>query len=175
MKYTELAIPGAFVLEPDLVQDERGFFARLWCREELRSMGLEADVSQISFSFNHQRGTLRGLHYQKYPYEETKLVRCSRGELFDVVVDLREDSPTFRKWISLKLTESNHRILYIPKGCLHGFQTLVDATEIIYQMSESYRPGEQTGIRWNDPTLAIEWPIPSPIVSSRDMSLPRLE
>jgi dTDP-4-dehydrorhamnose 3,5-epimerase len=172
MKFTEAALPGTFLIDIDPHSDDRGFFARLWCKDELTRKGLVADLAQISVSFNRKRSTLRGMHYQVAPHEEVKLVRCTRGAIYDVLVDLRRDSPTFRRWISAELTAENRRTLYVPKGIAHGFQTLEDHTEVLYQISEFHRPESSRGVRWDDPAFRIEWPDPSPILSDRDSSFP---
>jgi dTDP-4-dehydrorhamnose 3,5-epimerase len=172
MKFTEAALPGIFLIDIDPHADDRGFFARLWCKDELGRKGLTTDVAQISLSFNRKRGTLRGMHYQVAPHEEVKLVRCTRGAIYDVLLDLRRDSPTFGRWISAELTTENRRALYVPRGIAHGFQTLEDHTEVLYQISEFHRPESARGVRWDDPAFRIEWPDPSPILSDRDSSFP---
>jgi dTDP-4-dehydrorhamnose 3,5-epimerase len=156
------------VIELQKHEDERGFFARSWCSEEFSSKGLDTRLVQCNVSFNKKKGTLRGLHYQLPPHAETKLVRCTRGALYDVIVDLRSDSPTFLKWFGVELTSENHRMLYIPQRFAHGFQTLEDATEIFYQMSEFYAPKAARGLRWNDPRLEIAWPEGNPTISEKD-------
>ena len=171
MKFQELALSGAFVLDPERLEDERGFFARTWCREELAARGLVADLVQCSLSFNRRKGTLRGMHYQAAPHEETKIVRCTMGAIYDVIVDLRPDSPTHRRWAAVELSAENHRQLYIPAGFAHGFQTLVDNAEVFYQISESYHPESACGFRWNDPTVGIRWPLEPSVISDRDASL----
>ncbi len=173
MRFTETDLPGAFVLELEPHADERGFFARAWCEREFAERGLETHVSQCNVSFNARRGTLRGLHFQAPPHAEAKLVRCIRGAVHDVIVDLRPSSPTFRRWIAVELSAENRRALYIPKGFAHGFQTLVDETELFYQHSEPHAPGFERGVRWNDPAFAIEWPFAeSPILSEKDRAWP---
>jgi dTDP-4-dehydrorhamnose 3,5-epimerase len=168
-KETELA--GVVVLEPEEVLDERGSFARLWCRQELAEYGIDFAPVQISLSSNTRRGTLRGLHFQAEPHPEGKLVSCTRGAAFDVAVDLREGSPTYGKWTAVELDAGSHRTVYIPAGVAHGFQTLEDNTELLYLISEYYEPKLQRGIRWDDPTLAIEWPLEPTAISDRDRSL----
>ena len=170
MKFAAAEIQGAWIIEPELQEDERGFFARTFCAQEFEAYGLISRLVQCSISYNRRTGTLRGLHYQAKPHEETKLVHCMRGAIFDVIVDLRPDSRTFRKWTSVELSNRNHRLLYIPEGCAHGFQTLEDDTEVFYQMSESYHPESARGLQWNDPTLSIPWPMPNAILSNRDRS-----
>jgi dTDP-4-dehydrorhamnose 3,5-epimerase len=156
-------------LEPHV--DARGFFARSFCRDEFATRGLEPAVAQCNVSWSPKRGTLRGMHYQRTPHEEAKLVRCTRGAVFDVIVDLRAGSPTYREWLGIELTADNRQQLYIPRGFAHGLQTLVDDTEVSYQMSAPYEPGSATGFRYDDPAIAIRWPIAAPIVSDRDRQL----
>jgi dTDP-4-dehydrorhamnose 3,5-epimerase len=156
------------LVELERMEDERGFFARSFCQEEFRRHGLDPAVAQCNVSWNRSRGTLRGLHYQAAPHEEAKVVRCTRGAMWDVIVDLRDGSPTRFKWFGAELTAQNHRALYVPKGFAHGFQTLADDTEVLYQMSESYHADLARGVRWDDPKLAIRWPLPDPILSERD-------
>lgn len=170
MKFEVTALKGAYVIEPELIMDVRGFFARTFCRNEFQKHDLVSDLVQCNISFNRKRGTLRGMHYQAEPYSEAKLVRCTMGAIYDVVVDISPDSPTFRKWIGVELSARNRAMLYIPKGYAHGFQTLEDDTEVFYQMSEFYHPEKAAGVRWNDPALAIDWPVPNPIVSEKDSS-----
>lgn len=173
MIFRELELPGAYVLEPEFHQDERGFFARAFCRREFEDRGLEPAVSQCSLSFNRRRGTLRGMHYQAPPGEEAKLVRCVRGAIHDVIVDLRQDSPTFGRHVAVELSADNRFALYVPGGFAHGFQTLADDTELYYQMSEAYDPELARGFRHDDPELGIAWPLPVTVISERDRELPR--
>lgn len=168
MIFTETPLLGAYVVEIEKREDERGFFARSWCAEEFSDEGLQSRLVQCNVSFNKTRGTLRGLHYQMPPHSEAKLVRCTRGAVYDVIVDLRADSPTFLKWFAIELTAMNYRMLYIPERFGHGFQTLEDETEIFYQMSEFYAPLEARGIRWNDPRVGIVWPEADRIISIKD-------
>ena len=175
MIFTETDIKGAWIIEPERREDERGFFARTWCRRAFEERGLDGDLVQCSVSFNRRRGTVRGLHYQARPHGEAKLVRCTRGAIFDVLVDLREGSPTYGKWTAAELTAENRKMLFAPEGFAHGFQTLADEAEVLYQISSYYRPESARGVRWNDPTLAIAWPLADGcIVSERDRSLPGL-
>jgi len=174
VKFVETPLPGAYVLELERLEDERGFFARTWCAEELAAHGLDAHIAQCNLSSNRHRGTLRGMHYQAAPHQEAKIVRCIRGTIYDAIVDLRRDSPTWRRWTSVELTADNRRALYVPKDFAHGFQTLTDDAEVFYEMSTPYAPGFMRGVRWNDPALAIEWPIGDPILSERDGSYPDL-
>jgi len=165
-------IKGVFIIEPEKHVDGRGFFARMWCQDEFESKGLKPKLVQCNISFNSNKGTLRGMHYQTKPYEEAKLIRCTRGAIYDVVLDLRVQSPTFGQWMAVELTAENHRIVYVPEGCVHGFQTLEDNTEAFYQMSEFHHPASARGIRWNDPAFAIVWPGAEPILSDKDRSYP---
>jgi dTDP-4-dehydrorhamnose 3,5-epimerase len=168
MKLINLPLTGAFLIELQLISDERGFFARTWCTEEFERLGLNPKLVQCSISWNERRGTLRGLHYQTEPYAEAKLIRCCTGAIYDVIVDLRPASPTYGKWIATELNSQNRQMLYVPEGFAHGFQTLIDHTEISYQVSASYQPDYARGVRWNDPVFGIEWPISHPILSARD-------
>lgn len=168
MIFTETRITGAYRVEPERYADERGFFARTWCREEFKAHGLTAELAQCSVSYNHRKGTLRGMHYQAAPHAETKLVRCTQGAIYDVVLDLRPDSPTFRQWEAFELSAENRRALYLPEGCAHGFQTLTDGAEVFYQISAEYCPESARGVRWNDPVFAIRWPLPVSIISAKD-------
>ena len=170
MIFTETSLKGAFLIDLERISDERGFFARSWCTDEFHKHGLSSDLVQCNVSFNEQRATLRGMHFQSAPYEEAKLVRCTMGALYDVIIDLRSDSPTFRSWFSIELTAQNRRALYVPEGFAHGFQTLVDNTEVFYQMSEFFHPENARGVRWNDPKFGIVWPDNNPIISSQDDS-----
>ena len=174
MRFVATPLAGAFVIELEELGDERGFFARSFCAEEFRAHGLDPVVAQCNVSFNAARGTLRGLHWQAAPHAEAKLVRCTRGAIWDVVVDLRPGSASARRWFAAELTADNRRALYVPAGFAHGFQTLADASEVLYQMSELYHAGLARGVRWNDPALAISWPIAPAIVSERDRALPLL-
>jgi len=175
MRFHATPLPGALLLEPERLEDERGFFARTWCREEFADHGIRCDWVQCNISYNRIRGTLRGLHYQAAPCVEAKLVRCTRGAVFDVLVDLRPESPTFRCWAAFELSADNHRLLFVPEGFAHGFQTLVDDTELFYQMSEAYCPQMARGVRWDDPLLQILWPpCERRIISARDLSYPDL-
>jgi dTDP-4-dehydrorhamnose 3,5-epimerase len=172
LKFTQSPLPGAYVVEIEPIEDERGSFARTWCRREFRTLGLNTLVEQTGTSLNLRKGTLRGMHYQAVPHEEVKLVRCTRGAIYDVIVDLRIDSPSFCRWFAQELTPDNGKMLYVPGGFAHGFQTLVDQSEVSYQISEAYRPELARGVRWNDPVFRIEWPISDPILSERDGNFP---
>jgi len=175
MKFLPTGLNGAMVIEPEPLRDERGHFARTFCREEFRAHGIELTVVQCSVSFNVRRGTLRGLHYQAPPKAEAKLVRCTAGEAFDVIVDLRRGSPTFGRWFATELTAAGGRMIYVPEGFAHGFQTLRDDTELFYMMSESYSPPHARGVRWDDPQLGIRWPMAPTVMSARDRELPALD
>jgi dTDP-4-dehydrorhamnose 3,5-epimerase len=172
MRFIRAQLIGAFVVEPDRIEDERGFFARTFCSEEFSAQGLNPQLVQCSVSFNRRRGTLRGMHYQVAPSREAKLVRCTRGAVYDVILDLRPGSATYRQWTAAELTAENGRTLYVPEGVAHGFQTLADETEVFYQMSEFYAPKHGRGVRWSDPAFAIRWPISEPILSERDRTYP---
>jgi dTDP-4-dehydrorhamnose 3,5-epimerase len=172
MIFTETRLKGAFIIEPEPVEDERGFFARTFDEKEFQAHGLNSRSVQCSISFNKRKGTLRGLHLQVAPYEETRLVRCTKGAIHDVIIDLRRDSPTFKEWIAVELTAENRRMLYIPERFAHGFQTLDDNTEVSYQMSESYHPESARGVRWNDPVFGIVWPDGIRVISDRDCKYP---
>ena len=172
MVFTETEIRGAFVIDLERMQDDRGFFARTWCHREFEAQGLEARLAQCSTSFNLRQGTLRGMHFQADPKPEAKLVRCTRGALYDVVLDLRRGSPTYTRWAAVELSAHNGLQLYIPPGCAHGFQTLEDETEALYLISEFYAPELARGVRWNDPAFGIQWPLANPILSLRDLGYP---
>ena len=175
MIFIETQLKGAFVIEPERITDERGFFARTWCQKELASRGLETRVAQCNISYNPQRGTLRGMHFQTAPCEEVKIVRCTRGEIYDVIIDLRPTSSTFKKWFCLTISEEKRNMLYIPKGFAHGFITLSDRVEVFYQMSEFYSPDHARGVRWNDPAFNISWPREVRLICERDNNYPDFE
>ncbi|MBU1052821.1 MAG: dTDP-4-dehydrorhamnose 3,5-epimerase [Proteobacteria bacterium] len=172
MKFTEIKLKGAFIITPDLIKDERGFFARAFCRHEFIDHGLNPDLFQCNISFNRKKGTLRGMHYQVAPHSEAKLVRCTSGFIYDVIIDLRPESPTFKQWFGAELSASNHQMLYVPVGFAHGYQTLEDNTEVFYQVSAFYHPEAENGLRWNDPAFGIKWPIPVSTISKKDASHP---
>jgi dTDP-4-dehydrorhamnose 3,5-epimerase len=174
MIFEPLAVEGALVVHPVPHEDERGFFARAWCGAEFAEQGLAATLVQCSISFNKARGTLRGLHVQAAPHGETKLVRCTRGAVFDVIVDLRADSPTRHRHAGVTLTADNRHAVYVPEGCAHGFLTLTDNAELFYQMSSVHVPDAARGVRWDDPALAIAWPRPVEVISERDARWPAL-
>lgn len=168
MHFLATKLQGAYLIELEKLVDERGFFARSWCQREFAAHGLDTQLVQCNISLTHQRGTLRGMHYQLPPWRETKLVRCMRGAIYDVIIDLRPDSTTFLQWTGAELTADNRTMFYVPKGFAHGFITLTDNTELFYQMSTFYAPSHARGVRWNDPLFAIDWPLPVAHISSKD-------
>lgn len=172
MIFTETPLKGAYVIDPERLADERGFFARTWCRREFEAHGLDPGLAQCNISFNQTRGTLRGMHYQVAPHAEAKLVRCTAGSIHDVIVDLRAGSSTFKQWFAVELSSENHRMLYIPEGLAHGFLTLTDGAEVFYQMSEFYVPECARGVRWNDTAFDIHWPFKAMLISERDRTYP---
>jgi dTDP-4-dehydrorhamnose 3,5-epimerase len=170
--FVPTALPGAFVIELERLEDERGFFARTWSAQEFEAHGLNAQLVQCSTSFNRRRGTLRGMHWQVAPFAEAKLVRCTMGAIHDVVLDLRPDSPAYLQHLAIELSAANRRMLYVPEGCAHGFQTLVDDTEVFYQMSQVYSPEHARGVRWDDPAFGLPWPPGERIMNDRDRNYP---
>jgi dTDP-4-dehydrorhamnose 3,5-epimerase len=170
--FHETELKGAYVIEIEKLKDHRGFFARSWCQNEFEAHNLVSRVKQSNVSYNKTKGTLRGMHYQISPYEETKLVRCTRGAIYDVIIDLRPASPTYSQWIGVELTAENYKMLYVPENFGHGFQTLEDDTEVTYQVTQFYTPGSERGIRWNDPAFSINWPIEVQVISDKDKSWP---
>ena len=172
MIFQETPLAGAFVIDVEPHEDERGFFARTYCQEEFEANGLDPTVVQASISFNRQRGTLRGMHYQAPPHEETKVVRCTAGAIYDVIIDLRPHSSTFIQWHGVTLSAENRTMFYIPSGFAHGFLTLEDNTEVLYQMSEFYYPDSARGVRWDDPAFGIDWPAHPTLMSDRDRGYP---
>jgi len=168
MIFTETKLNGAFLIELEPLEDERGFFALSWSEKEFAARGLDSRFVECNVSFNHKKGTLRGMHYQESPHGQGKLVRCTMGAVFDVIIDLRPSSPTFKRWLAFELTAQNHLALYVPKGFAHGFQTLEDNSEVFYQMASDYVPGSGRGVRWNDPAFGIEWPLPVEVINPRD-------
>lgn len=175
MIFHETKLPGVFEIQVEAKSDERGFFARTWCQREFEKHGLNPKLVQCSVSFNERKGTLRGMHFQDVPYAETKLVRCTQGSIYDVVLDLRSQSPTFKQWISVVLTAEKRNMVYIPEGCAHGFLTLEDQTEVFYQMSEFYNAESARGLRWDDPAFQIVWPARVEVISERDRTYPNFE
>lgn len=170
MIFKETKLKGAYIVELEPREDERGFFARSFCRQEFEEHGLNPAIVQNNISFSKKKGTLRGMHYQVAPYEETKLVSCTRGAIYDVIVDLREDSPTYCQWLAVELSAEKYKMLYVPAGFAHGYQTMEDNTVVSYQVSEFYQPESERGVRWDDPAFRIEWPIKQPVISSKDKS-----
>lgn len=175
MRFTETKLQGAFIIDIDPIEDERGFFARSFCRHEFAAHGLNPDLVQCSISFNKKQGTLRGMHYQTPPHAEAKVVRCTSGAIYDVIVDLQPDSESFKQWVAIELSADNHRMLYVPEGFAHGFQTLQDNSEVLYQMSNYYVPECAAGVRWNDPVLNIHWQGDPLVISQRDHQLPGID
>jgi dTDP-4-dehydrorhamnose 3,5-epimerase len=174
MRFHATQLESAFVIDIEPIVDNRGCFARAWCEDEFRQHGIGFQTVQCNLSFNVVRGTLRGLHYQREPHAEIKLVRCTRGSIFDVAVDLRPESPTCFQWFGVELSADNHRMLLVPKGFAHGYQTLEDETEVFYQVSTPYHRESEGGIHWNDPLIGIRWPISDPVVSAKDSAIPLL-
>ncbi|HWC42149.1 MAG TPA: dTDP-4-dehydrorhamnose 3,5-epimerase [Actinomycetota bacterium] len=172
MRFTETKVAGAFLIEPEPIADERGFFARTWCREEFADHGLTGALAQANISFNHRKGTLRGLHYQAAPHAEAKLVRVTRGAIWDLALDLRRDSPTYLAWFGAELDDANRHMLYVPEGCAHGFLTLTDDAEVAYQMSAPYVADAGRGVRFDDPAFGIEWPGEVVVINERDRTYP---
>ncbi len=172
MLFTETALKGAYIVDIKRLEDERGFFARGYCQQEFVAQQITSTVVQTNFSFNKKKGTLRGMHLQYAPYEETKLVRCTRGAIYDVIIDMRVDSETYTQWIGVELTAENYRMLFVPEGFAHGFITLTDNTDVCYQVSQFYTPGYEGGFRWDDPTFQIRWPIDPVIISEKDQAHP---
>ncbi len=172
MQFRATGIAGVYVIEPQIIGDERGFFARTWCSREFAGQGLNTALVQCNVSFNRRRGTLRGMHYQRAPCEEAKLVRCTAGAIYDVVVDLRRDSASYLRWEAAELSGANRAMMYVPEGCAHGFVTLEDDTEVFYQMSQFHSAEHACGVRWNDPAFGIEWPCAPEVISPRDRDYP---
>jgi dTDP-4-dehydrorhamnose 3,5-epimerase len=172
MIFTETKLQGACIIDIAPHHDERGFFSRSWCRREFEEHGLDSNLVQCNISYNKLKGTLRGMHLQLPPFGEAKLVRCTRGKILDVIIDLRSASPTYRQWLGVELSAENRSALFVPVGFAHGFQTLEDETEVFYQMSEFYSPECSRGLRWNDSAFGIQWPLPLSIISAKDAELP---
>jgi dTDP-4-dehydrorhamnose 3,5-epimerase len=172
MIFTETLLKGAYVIELEPREDERGFFARSWCADEFEKHGLNPRLVQCNISFNKKRGTLRGMHYQAAPFPEAKLARCTMGAIYDVIIDLRAASATFKQWFSVELSAENRRAVYIPEEFAHGFQTLTDNAEVFYQMSEFFHPECAMGLRWDDPAFGVTWPIKTLVISEKDTSYP---
>jgi len=173
--FTETGLKGAYLIEPQTLDDERGCFARLWDKEVFEKHDLDSKLVQCNISFNIKKGTLRGMHFQAAPYEEKRLVRCTRGKIFDVIIDLRPESYSYKKWEGVELSDENYKMLYIPDGFAHGFQTLEDNTEVFYQISEFYRPEYSRGVRWDDKAFQIKWPLKPSVISEKDQKFKLLE
>lgn len=172
MIFSETKLSGAYIIEMEKRGDTRGFFARAYCQHEFADLGLMTTIVQTNVSFSQTKGTLRGMHYQAAPYAEAKLIRCTQGSIFDVIVDLRPASPTYKTWIGVELSAANHRMLYVPEGFAHGFLTLEDEVEVTYQVSQFYTPEAERGARWDDPAFGIEWPLPVSVISDKDCGWP---
>ena len=171
--FTETKLKGAFIVDPERFEDTRGFLARSFSAKEFESRGLNPRIAECNISFSKKRYTVRGMHFQHPPFAQAKLVRCSKGAIYDAIIDLRPESPTFKQWIGEELTAENRRILYVPEGFAHGFQTLADDTEVFYQMTNFYNPGSEGGVRWNDPVFAIDWPATDGVtINERDQNYP---
>jgi dTDP-4-dehydrorhamnose 3,5-epimerase len=170
--FTPAGLSGVYLVDLRRIEDDRGFFARGWCSREFADHGLNPKLEQINVGFSHHRGTVRGMHFQRPPFEEAKLVRCTRGAIYDVTIDLRHDSPTFRQWLAVELTADNRRMLYVPEGFAHGYQTLVDDTEMYYQTSAAYAPEAASGVRFDDPVFGVTWPLAVTRISQTDRSWP---
>lgn len=172
MQFTPSRIPGAWVIDIKPIHDQRGFFAMTWVPDEFRKRGIDPTVAQTNLAYNHKRGTLRGMHFQKAPHAQAKIVRATRGALLDVIVDLRADSPTYRQWDAVELTADNRRMLYMPEGIAHGYLTLTDDVEAYYHASAPWAPQAESGVRWNDPAFAIQWPFEPIVISEKDAMWP---
>lgn len=175
MRFHGTKLPGVFEIRPELLSDERGFFARTWCQKEFEAQGLNPRLVQCNISFSRRKGTLRGMHYQAGEHAEAKLVRCTKGSICDVALDIRPESRTFGNWVAVVLTEQDRNMLYLPEGCAHGFLTLEDETEVFYQMSQFYNPESARGVRWDDPAFHIAWPGNVEVISERDRTYPNFE
>jgi len=172
MLFHKTPIKGAYIIDIEKREDERGFFARSFCQNEFSKYNLETTFVQTNISYNKKKGTLRGMHFQKHPYEEDKVLRCTNGAIFDVIVDIRKESPTYKQWFGIELSNKNQKSLYIPKGCAHGYLTLTDKADVTYMVSQFYTPKADTGLRYNDPLFGIEWPKPIKFISKKDESFP---
>jgi len=175
MIFKETTIPGAYVMEPERITDHRGFFARVWCKREFQQHGLNSELLQSNIGFSYRKGTVRGLHFQTFPHAETKIVRCTRGAIFDVVVDLRPDSPTYKKWFGVELTGENRKMIYVPEGMAQGYMTLEDCTEINYHTSQFFNVEAASGVRFNDPAFDIKWPMAPVVISEQDRNWPLIK
>ncbi|NJN15544.1 MAG: dTDP-4-dehydrorhamnose 3,5-epimerase [Oscillochloris sp.] len=168
MIFSETELSGAYTIDIQKFEDDRGFFARTWCAKTFAEHGLKAEIAQANMSYNRLKGTLRGMHFQRPPHAEVKIIRCTRGAIYDVIIDLRPDSATYKRWIGVELTAENYRMLYVPEGFGHGFQTLADDTEVAYNVTAFYTPGAEGGVRYNDPAFGIAWPLPVTVISPKD-------
>ncbi len=175
MIFTETRLKGAFVVEVKKIEDDRGFFGRAWCQNEFTEHGIDATIRQINTSYTINKGTIRGMHYQIEPYKEAKFIRCTKGSIYDVIIDLRPGSPTFMEWIGHELSEDNYRMVFVPGNFAHGFVTLKDHCEVYYPVTEFYTPGSERGIRYNDPAFNIKWPVDIEVVSEKDMNHPHFD
>jgi dTDP-4-dehydrorhamnose 3,5-epimerase len=173
--FRETTLPGAFVIEPERISDQRGYFGRVWCKRELDQHGLKSEIAQSNVGSSLRKGTLRGLHFQRFPHAEVKIVRCTKGAMFDVIVDTRPESPTFKRWFGIELSDENSRMIYVPEGFAQGYVTLMDNTEMNYHTSEFYSPNAAFGVRFNDPAFGIEWPITPTVISEQDRNWPLIE
>jgi dTDP-4-dehydrorhamnose 3,5-epimerase len=172
MIFHETPLQGAYVIEPERINDDRGFFARIWCQNELKQQGLKSEIAQSNVGFNNRKGTLRGLHFQETPHAEVKIVRCSRGAIFDVIVDLRPESQSYKRWFGVDLSEENCKMIYVPEGFAQGYMTLADNTEIYYHTTEFYSPETASGVRYDDPAFGIVWPLEIEVISQQDREWP---
>jgi dTDP-4-dehydrorhamnose 3,5-epimerase len=172
VKFTQTKLKGAYLIEIEKLSDDRGFFARSWCQKEFESHGLTSRVVQANVSYNLKKGTLRGMHYQVAPYQESKLIRCTRGAIFDVIIDLRPHAPTYKQWVGVELSADNYTMFFVPEDFAHGFQALADHTEIFYQVSQFYTPGSEKGIRFDDPAFDVQWPLEVSVISDKDRNWP---
>lgn len=172
MQFHSTPIADVFIVDVEPIEDSRGFFARAWCSREFQEQGLKNTIAQCNLSYNYKQGSIRGMHYQLPPHEEVKMVRCISGAIFDVVIDLRKDSPTYKKWFGAELSAANYKMLYVPEGFAHGYQTLEKDSVVFYQVTEYYQPGAERGVRWDDPVFNIAWPLPLSEISDKDKSYP---
>jgi len=168
MRFVDTPLNQVWIVEVEPVEDGRGFFARTWCTREFAAHGLNPQLAQCNVSWNRAKGTVRGMHYQRPPHEEAKVVRCTRGAIYDVVIDLRPASPSFCAWFGLELSATGRHLVYVPEGCAHGFQTLEDDCEVLYQMTAEHVPAAADGVRWNDPAFGVRWPLPVTLISDKD-------
>jgi dTDP-4-dehydrorhamnose 3,5-epimerase len=175
MIFTATDLQDACIIDIEPRSDDRGFFARTWCQQEFEQQGLVARIAQANMSYNKFKGTLRGMHFQHAPHAEVKIIRCTRGAIYDAIIDLRPDSPSYKRWIGVELTAENYRMLYVPEGFAHGFQTLTDDVEVAYNVSQFYTPGAEGGIRYDDPAFAIDWPLPVQVISEKDANWPAFQ